>query len=92
MTWLKAQKPLSSFACRTAEVKRLPVEHLRHVCEWGTGTVVPEGAVPRVWLLCSVGYMYQNDDARDLLRLPGLASAGRRGGISRPWDCSLQDR
>jgi hypothetical protein len=34
-----------------------------------------------------VGYMYQNNDARDLLRLPGLASAGFRGGMSRPWDC-----
>jgi hypothetical protein len=30
-----------------------------------------------------VGYMYHNNDARDLLRLLGLASAGLRGGMSR---------
>jgi hypothetical protein len=53
-TWHEAQKQRFFCLPRCSEVKRLPVEHLRHLCEWGPGTVVPGGAVPPVWLLCSL--------------------------------------
>jgi hypothetical protein len=82
-------------ASRAAEVKRLPVGHLRHLCEWSPGLVVPEGAVPRVWLLWQPevwDICNRTNDARDMLRLPCLASAGRRSVASPARGIAGQDR
>jgi hypothetical protein len=65
------------------------MEQLRHA---GLGMVVPEGAVPHVWLPCSLMCGIHIKHRREGFASPtGLASAGRRGGMSRPWDSGKID-